>query len=163
MRHVNYLKYLLRHKYFVFKAIVAIEGKCAVTTALAHDMSKFSPTEWFPYAETFYTEDGSNQYCESDKFYFAWNSHQKQNKHHWQYWVLIEDCGVVRPLKMPTKFVNEMISDWLGAGMAITGKWEVKEWYELNKERMVLHPETREQVENFLTYNLPAVLKKLCR
>ena len=33
---------------------------------------------------------------------------------------------------------------------AITGKWETLEWYEKNKEKILLHPETRYLVEGLL-------------
>jgi len=39
---------------------------------------------------------------------------------------------------MPEHFVREMIADWCGAGRAITGEWEVLDWYEKNREKMAL-------------------------
>jgi len=43
-----------------------------------------------------------------------------------------------------------MVADWMGAGRAITGRWETKEWYGKNKGNMLLHPETRKMVEDVL-------------
>jgi len=54
------------------------------------------------------------------------------------------------PLPMPKKYVFEMVADWMGAGRAITGRWEVKEWYKKNKDKMLLHEATREAVEKIL-------------
>ena len=51
---------------------------------------------------------------------------------------------------MPYKYAVEMVCDWAGAGRAITGKWEYKEWYYKNKEKIILHPETRKDVEMLL-------------
>jgi hypothetical protein len=48
---------------------------------------------------------------------------------------------------MPEPLVREMVADWMGAGRAITGTWDVAGWYAKNRERMVLHPETRARVE----------------
>jgi hypothetical protein len=43
-----------------------------------------------------------------------------------------------------------MVADWMGAGRAITGKWEAKAWYEKNKATIILHDGTRKLVETIL-------------
>jgi hypothetical protein len=45
---------------------------------------------------------------------------------------------------------QEMLADWMGAGRAITGKWETPSWYQLNREKMILHPDTRLWLDNQL-------------
>ncbi len=149
MRHFNYLKYVLRHKWFVFLASVRIGAP--IWAAIIHDLSKFRPSEWIPYARCFYASDGSKQYKEDYTFGLAWNDHQKRNKHHYQYWVILWDRGEYEPLEMPRKYILEMIADWMGAGRTITGKWEVKEWYEKNKENIKLSIITRRTVESILS------------
>lgn len=114
---------------------------------LVHDLSKFKPSEWFPYAHTFYNSDGSSRYEPTDDFNYAWLHHQKYNRHHWQYWMLQMDGGLEVCMKMPDKYVREMVADWAGAGKAITGKFEVDIWYEKNKDNMKLHPKTQDEVE----------------
>ena len=118
--------------------------------ALIHDWSKFLPSEWFPYVRAFYNKDGSSKYEETDEFNYAWKYHQNRQKHHHQYWLLKMDDGRVVPLKMPEKYVREMLGDWIGAGLVITGKLEVWDWYEKNKENMILHEDTRKLVEDIL-------------
>lgn len=54
-------------------------------------------------------------------------------------------------MPMPEKFIKEMVADWYGAGRAQTGKWAAHNWYELKKETLILHPETRQIVEWWLT------------
>jgi hypothetical protein len=54
------------------------------------------------------------------------------------------------PLPMPRKYVLEMVADWAGAGRAITGKWDVKGWYEKNKAIILIRDETRDLVESLL-------------
>lgn len=147
-RHLNYLKYILRHKWFVFIASTKIGASWYL--ALIHDMSKFKPSEWLPYAFTFYAPDGSKQYKETADFAEAWNHHQKRNKHHWQYYLITWDRGETEALPMPKKYLLEMVADWMGAGRAITGRWETKEWYDKNKDTIKLHPETRKAVEDIL-------------
>ena len=147
-RHLNYLKYLLRHKWFVFVACLRIGA--SPWQGIIHDWSKFRPSEWIPYAQCFYAPDGSKQYKEGMDFALAWNDHQKRNKHHWQYWLITWDRDVTEPLPMPHRYVKDMIADWMGAGRTITGKWEVGEWYNANCDKMILHESTRFKVEMIL-------------
>lgn len=118
-RHLSYLRYVIRHKFFVF--IAGLHYKAPFWRLIIHDWSKFLPSEWTPYAKTFYGSDGSSRYKEHPSFGRAWNHHQKRNKHHWQYWVTLRDDGGVRAVKMPEKCVREMVADWAGAGRAIHG------------------------------------------
>jgi hypothetical protein len=113
-RHLNYFKYVVRHKWYVLLAALHIIGKSGdpkglLAKALLHDLSKFRPSEWFPYAECFYEEDGSKRYVESQDFILAWNSHQKVNKHHWQYWLIMMDSGTWQALEMPEVYAYEMV------------------------------------------------------
>ena len=154
--HIAYLGYVLRHKRFVRQC-------CRITRApfwrsIIHDWSKFTPVEWRPYVHSFYNRDGTKRdwkaRTDEDKaaFNVAWNHHQKNNKHHWQYWVLINDSDdpKMRSLPIPETYIREMVADWTGAGMAITGRMEVGEWYSKNKEKMILHDETRHRVEELI-------------
>ena len=148
LRHLAYLEYVLRHKLYVLKA-------CRLTGAslwrgLVHDWSKFLPSEWMPYSECFYAPDGTKQYMETPAFNQAWLDHQHRNAHHHQHWVLRTDNGAAIAMPMPDEYVCEMVADWVGAGLAITGKMDVKAWYEKSKNKMVLHPETRAKVETLL-------------
>lgn len=85
MRHLNYLKYLLRHKWFVYVAGLRIKNAPLELfwRVIVHDASKFLSSEWMPYSCCFYAPDGSKQYKEGLPFTLAWNDHQKRNKHHW--------------------------------------------------------------------------------
>lgn len=147
-QHWAYLKYVLRHKYFVLLAGLKISAP--IWPLIMHDLSKFRPSEWVPYAKCFYAPDGSKQYKETLNFTYAWNHHQKRNKHHWQYWLITWDRGTTGPLLMPSSYVYEMVADWMGAGRAITGKWEAKQWYKNNKENIQLHEDTKLFVESLL-------------
>jgi hypothetical protein len=130
-------------------------------TAVIHDWTKFTPTEWFPYVQSFYNPDGSKRNPKTASgtldinktarsFAAAWNSHQKTNKHHWQYWVLINDEDGTVPLEIPEGYVREMLADWEGAGKAITGKADPVGWYTRNYDKFMFHPKTRALVEQLL-------------
>lgn len=160
--HLRYAAYVLRHKWFVFLWCCRYGIPLA---GIVHDLSKFLPREWFPYVDKFYGGpwpeqhygDARNQFDDTytkawvqRRFDAAWNYHQKSNPHHWQYWVLYEDSGKVACLPMPDRYRREMLADWRGAGMAINGKDNTRNWYLKNRTNMLLHPGTRQWVESQL-------------
>lgn len=143
-RYWEYLKALLRHKYFVF-----LEGRklgLGIARLLIHDWDKFGPRMFASYARSFNAPDGSKWYQPSADFDLTWNRHQKVSKHHWQAWVLMEDSGAVKVLKMPDADMREMLADWRGAGRAY-GNPDTKGWYEKTAHARKLHPETQAWIE----------------
>lgn len=136
---------------------------------LVHDWSKWRRKEFVPYAMHFYgrhqqKRDKTGYYKPTDTgdaaFDLAWLHHQKLNPHHWQWWVLPEDQGGVKVLEMPERYVKEMICDWWGASTAYGYKGQNHDWYEANKHKMQLHPNTRAYVEKAIRnsehpYTLP--------
>lgn len=160
IRHLSYLKYVLRHKWFVFYAGLKIG--VPLWRLLIHDWSKFTPAEWLPYSRMFYNEDGTKatpaRGATRDKrilneraaFDYAWLHHQHASPHHWQHWLLREDDGGTKRLRMPDHFVREMVADWAGAGRAIKGTWEFREWFFQNLPKLVMHPETLIDVRKYV-------------
>jgi hypothetical protein len=144
-KHLKYLSYVLRHKWYVFIECCKLG---IPWTGIIHDLSKFRPSEWFPYANYFYgnLEKGQDETTEDKEIDLAWLLHQKRNKHHWQWWILPEDEGGVKILPMADRYRKEMLADWKGAGKAL-GKPDCQEWYLANKNKMRLHPETRRWIE----------------
>lgn len=125
---------------------------------LVHDMSKFRPDEFKPYAKYFYGEYGikfnggflwehRRNYEVKKQFDYSWLLHQKRNKHHWQWWLLPEDDGGVKVIEMSKEYKVEMLCDWRGAGMAIVGEDNTREWYEKNRGNMNLNKWTRNWIE----------------
>lgn len=142
--HLAYLRYVVRHKWFVFRA--GIKMRAPLWRLVIHDWSKLTPAEWTPYVHAFYRPDIERQ-NKQPAFDAAWLHHQHRNPHHWQHWLLQEDDGALKTLEMPPALVREMVADWMGAGRAITGRWEVAEWYAKNRDKIKLAPRTRAQVE----------------
>lgn len=67
----------------------------------------------------------------------------------------LNDQSSLVAAEMPETYVREMIADWIGAGWAITGKIDVREWYSKNKGQIILHPSTRQFVEQLLAEFTP--------
>ena len=158
VKHWKYLKYVLRHKWYVMLACFR-EG--LYWRSLVHDLSKFLPSEWFPYAEHFYGSkrkpwrDSTGYYKPTNsgdlQFDYAWLYHQNRNAHHWQYWVLTEDdTGKPICMPMPPKYIAEMVCDWRGAGKAQGFGSDPKQWYMKNRKNMQLHQQTRLIIERML-------------
>lgn len=151
-KHWLYLKYVLRHKWFVF--VAGLKTGAPLWRLVIHDWSKFTPSEWRPYVEYFYGPHSQGKGTMTpdikEAFDAAWLHHQHRNAHHWQHWVLREDSGKTLTIPMPRPLVREMVADWMGAGRAITGKWEAAQWYLKNANVMLLHYETQLHAELLL-------------
>ena len=170
MIYIKYLRYLILHKWYVAQECWR---RNLWFRAIVHDWSKFLPSEFIPYARYFYgpkyqflisingdrrnhaLNTGEYQEFINDAFDRAWLTHQHRQPHHWQYWVLREDSGDTKVLQMLYPVCMEMVSDWIGAGRAINRTTpdpadpckETRRWYLANKEKILLHPETRKMVE----------------
>lgn len=148
-RHIKYLWYVIRHKWFV---LIAGLTTVPIWQLILHDWHKFLPDEWFAYARTFYAPDGAKQYEPTAAFDIAWLKHQNRAPHHWQYWILLKDGGEVECLPMPDRYWREMIADWKGAGRALD-KPDYQKWYARNRDKIQLHPDTRQKVDKALRVN----------
>ena len=157
--YFKYLRYIARHKWYVFVECCKLG---IPWRGFIHDWHKLLPSEFAPYVKHFYgnlpkwdevnhamptysyrnTKEGNKK-----RFDFAWLLHQKRGKHHWQWWILREDDGDYKVFPMPDNYRKEMLADWRGAGRAITGKDDTVNWYQANKDKMILHERTREWIE----------------
>jgi hypothetical protein len=167
----RYLGYVLRHKWFVFLECTR-EGM--PWRGLVHDLSKFRPSEFIPYANHFHGrfralaaaegKNGLGYYKPTDTgdpaFDHAWFLHQKRNTHHWQYWIMPVDLGGIKALEMPAKCMVEMLADWVGAGRAQGTRrpgddhyQPTRRWYAVNQHKMTLHKRTREFVEHLMNWS----------
>jgi hypothetical protein len=166
LKHLRYLRYIARHKWYVGRECFRVG---LYWRGITHDWHKLLPSEWFPYCEHFYGGEGgdikrgrdrSGAYPAGDTgepaFDYAWLLHQKRADHHWQWWVLPLDDGGDKVLPMLVDARLEMVCDWLGASQAITGlRWDgVHDWYAANRDKMRLAPETRRWIDAELTRRL---------
>ena len=140
-KYYNYLRYLLEHKWNV--GIECIKSHQYVH-AITHDLSKFLPSEFIPYARFFHKKNRTTNYNIADEsdidFQIAWLHHQKRNKHHWNYWVSVTRKNEIIPIPMPKKYVKQMIADWDGMSRKFGGS--TIEYYIKNRYNFILHEET---------------------
>lgn len=149
----KHFKKICVHKYWVSfycnKAGIFWQG-------IIHDLSKFSPTEFWESVKYYQGNDSPINACKKDKGYsMAWFHHRGRNKHHYEMWIDDFDHGG-NPLIMPYKYAVELICDYLAAGRTYMGKnFTYKKEYEwwLNKktDTLTMHPVIQDFVELVLS------------
>lgn len=122
-----------------------------------HDHSKFRnypdmdnyyelTCEYSAYKEYFFGEKTSDTETAFNK---AWLAHIHANPHHWQHWVIAEqdNCQI---LDMPYVFIIEMICDHWSFSWKAENLYEIFDWYEENKSKMMLSSKTKTTYETIL-------------
>ena len=141
-----------RHKVIrnAFKAGIGFQG-------LFHDLSKYTPSEFFAGAK-YYQGNRSPNEMERTKYGYspAWLHHKGRNKHHFEYWTDYNPIErKVMPVKMPRKYVVEMFCDRVAASMIYQGKnYSDKyplEYFIRGKQNRFIHPDTSDEIEMLLT------------
>lgn len=107
------------HKYWVayycFKCGLYWQG-------ITHDLSKFSPIEFWESVKYYQGNSSPINACKADKGYsLAWQHHKGCNPHHYEYWTDNYDTGTTC-VPMPLKYEIELLCDYLGAARAYMGK-----------------------------------------
>jgi hypothetical protein len=148
----SHLKTVYTHRKWVreycFKAGLYWQG-------LTHDLSKYSPVEFFESVKYYQGNRSPIDACKEDKGYSkAWLHHRGHNKHHREYWTDYYDKGCYS-LLMPYKYAAEMVCDFLGAGRAYMGAdfnyWVEFEWWANQLKRDIcIHPAIAHFVTNVL-------------
>lgn len=158
-RYISYFKYVLNHKKHVAEGCRKVG--LSRLRAFVHDWDKFLPSMFIAYARFFYNPDGTKRSDPTDEersnFMKAFRGHYERNKHHWNHWCDYDGENFTNPRKMDVESMVEMIADWYGAGIAITGKEDVHGWYhkQLREGRIVLHPDTEQYVTSFIEFKFP--------
>ena len=82
--------------------------------------------------------------------------HRGRNKHHYEYWTDNYDAGTTC-IKMPYKYVLELVADYLAAGRTYRGKGftfvDEYEWWMKCKDYKKIHKDTKDLITQML-YNL---------
>lgn len=156
----SHFRYIIIHKWYVF---IECCKRGIIWRGIIHDMSKFRPSEFFPYANYFFNaDDGSrkdpmvNYSRQVEAFKRAWCHHQNRNDHHYFYWLteshnstsqLFTTDNTVMPVPRALK---EMASDMIGASAAQghpDPKHGARDYYLTHKTRIILHPLARAILE----------------
>ena len=108
-------------------------------------MSKFLPSEFFPYARYFF---GGKQ--NQDEFEKAVLKHYHRNPHHWQHWVLLGSSKAPKPLKIDDPHLVEMVCDLLGMDMGDAEK--TRAYFLSCVGKWIIHPVSKHLISKMLCY-----------
>ena len=145
---------ITRHKLLVMKYCFA----CGLyEQGLAHDLSKYSPTEFIPGC-IYYQGDHSPNEAErlARGYSSAWLHHKGRNKHHLEYWIDYAPDGdhAMAGMRMPARYVAEMVCDRIAASKNYKGDKYTDaapyDYYIRSKSHILIHPETSDAIEAML-------------
>ena len=120
-----------------------------------HDLSKYSPTEFWESANYYVGNHSPITEAKRDKGYSeAWLHHKGRNRHHVQYWTDY-NAPEVNPI-IPYPYAVEMICDKIAAGIIYEGKnwtkeFELSYWEEKEKNQLEMNPKIRDFTTAVLT------------
>ena len=146
---IQHFKTVCKHRHAVMK----YAWKCGIPLqGLVHDLSKFSPSEFFCNAR-YYTLGKSPIDVQRELFGYspAWFHHKGRNKHHYEYWTDKYDSGCY-VTKMPFKYTVEMLCDCIAANEVYLGKEasykSLHQWWKTKRINIAMHPVNK----HFLDY-----------
>ena len=88
---------------------------------IKHDLSKYSPIEFWESARYWTGESSPINACKNDQGWSkAWMHHKGHNSHHYEYWMDNFDKGG-EALLMPMDDFVEQVCDFIAAGIAYSG------------------------------------------
>lgn len=124
---------------------------------LTHDLSKYSPTEFFNGVKYYQGMRSPNEAEREDIGYSkAWMHHKGRNRHHFEYWIDYNPLTKRQePVEMPAVFVAEMFCDRMAASKTYMNENyndSAPLKYFLNaKNRRIINRKTSELLESWLT------------
>lgn len=153
MKAWQHFKTITHHKWLVlcgcFRVGLYWQG-------LTHDLSKYSPTEFWIGARYYQGTRSPNAAEREEKGYSeAWMHHKGRNRHHYEYWTdLNPQTRRYECVEMPRKYLTEMVMDRRAACMTYQGKAytdaSALEYLEKSRERTIIHPHTLKQLQYIL-------------
>ncbi|MGM9640736.1 MAG: DUF5662 family protein [Faecousia sp.] len=154
MKPWKHFKTITRHRLLVMKYCFRVG---LIRQGLTHDLSKYSPTEFWTGARYYQgTRSPNAAEREQNGFSKAWMHHKGRNRHHYEYWTdLNPKTRRYEPVQMPRRYFAEMIMDRIAASKVYIGKaytdGAALAYLRNAHEASMLHPETRRQLELVLT------------
>ena len=136
-KYFKYFMYVIEHKYNIYRAYRILKKNKTIRKAMGvktfihvifHDMSKFLPSEFIPYARYFYGDypsseeignkidlySGKTKEEVKEEFDEAWKLHYSRNPHHWEYWHDQQLC-------MPVEYLIYEVIDWTAMSLKFGG------------------------------------------
>jgi len=124
---------------------------------LLHDLSKYSPVEFMAGVKYY---QGYRSPIDREKevlgYSNGWLHHKGCNRHHWEYWLDFDKDKKLVGMPMPKVFIAEMFCDRVAASMIYKKEnytdASALEYYQGSCHYLIMHPNTQETIERWLTY-----------
>ena len=123
---------------------------------LTHDLSKYSPVEFWNGARYYQGTRSPNTAEREEKgFSEAWMHHKGRNRHHYEYWTdMNRQTRQYESVPMPRKYLVEMVMDRRAACMNYQGKdyqpASAFNYFDKSMEKALMHPATRRELSFLL-------------
>lgn len=154
MKPWQHFKTITHHRFLVLQGCFRVG---LYWQGLTHDLSKYSPAEFWVGAK-YYQGNRSPNAAERSAIGYstAWIHHKGRNRHHYEYWTdLSPVTGHYESIPMPRKYLVEMVMDRRAACMTYEGEnytdASALNYYERSRERNLMHPELQRQLSFLLT------------
>ena len=154
MKPWQHFKTITHHKWLVFC------GCCRVGLfwqGLTHDLSKYSPAEFWTGARYYQGDRSPNAAERAEKGYSeAWMHHKGRNRHHYEYWTdMSRETGKYESVVIPRKYLVEMVMDRRAACRVYEGEKYTPasplNYLLRSREKALMHPQTVQELTYILT------------
>ncbi|OJJ23827.1 hypothetical protein BKI52_05615 [marine bacterium AO1-C] len=148
-----YFDQMLPHKVAIYQLGMSLAPFFELPSAeltwqlMIHDQSKFSLAE-AEYAFFNFKNYSENSVTQQQKFAMAWHHHKVNNPHHPEHWWQVEKDGSTKALAIPTRYIAEIVTDWVAAGK--TYERTTREWLSETLPRFRFHTETALKLQEIL-------------
>ena len=123
---------------------------------ITHDLSKYSPVEFWNGARYYQGTKSPNTAERDDKGYSeAWMHHKGRNRHHYEYWTdMNRQTRNYESIPMPRKYLVEMVMDRRAACMTYQGDAYKDDsalvYFDRSREKDLMHPRTNKELRHIL-------------
>ena len=154
MKPWQHFKTITRHRVIVMAGCFRIG---LYWQGLTHDLSKYSFTEFWHGAKYFQGVRSPNAAEREEKGYSeAWMHHKGRNRHHYEYWTDMNmQTRCYEPVPMPRRYMAEQIMDCRAACIVYQGEDYTSasplDYFMKSRERELMHPQNRQELEYLLT------------
>ena len=154
-RFFGHLNTINHHKLLVMSYCF----KCGMyTQGILHDLSKYSPSEFFPSVRYF---QGYRSPISKEKqvngYSLCWLHHKGRNKHHWEYWIdRLSSDEHLTCIEMPFRYMLESVLDRISASKVYKkdqySDTEPVNFFINSKEYNTMNRNTAHQIRYLLNY-----------
>lgn len=154
MHPIKHFKTITAHRHKVMLGCFRVG---LIRQGLLHDLSKYSPAEFWQGAKYWQGTRSPNARAREDiGWSTAWMHHKGRNKHHYEYWTdLSPKTKRYEAVPMPTRYLVESVMDRIAACKTYRGdKYEDGDalaYLLRSEEHMLMHPDSVRQLKLLLT------------